>query len=224
MSGKVWISSVLSNNDIGMKQGTRTKFYNHEWNPATLQRPLSPEEVRQAQMRYVRGFNLGRSDFPEAAAVFDEKRFERVVDLFWVSGFLVVRGALAELISHFDLGEGGLVPFPIYNADLVTPMEGEFFFINFGTRKNSFLPEQSQLVERMAIDRKTGTQIWDVKSWFKDGDVALSATALEGPDIWFEETVYNKIFMSDELAQALQDVVLAEDWRLKQCHIVEAGQ
>lgn len=167
---------------------------------------------------------MQRTDMPEAAAVFDETCFSGVHDLFAVGGFYAVKGKLAELLSRFDLGEGGLIPFPIYKADLVTPVEGEFFFINFGARKNSFLPEQSKLVERMAIDRKTGTQIWDIKSWFEDGDVALSATALEGPDVWFEETVYNKIFMSDELAQALQDAELAEDWRLKQCHIVEAGQ
>ena len=54
--GTVWMSSVLDNYDIGMKQGARAKFFGHEWNPASLTIPISPEEVYQASKRHRHGF------------------------------------------------------------------------------------------------------------------------------------------------------------------------
>ena len=224
LSGKVWISSVLSNHDIGMKQGTRTKFYNREWNPAKFEIPAEPKEVYQAARRHKQGYVLQRSEFPEAEAVFHEERFTQIREIFYVGPFLAVKRKLAEALSRFDLGVGGLIPFPIYKADLVTPIEEECFLLNFGARKNTILPEQSKNVVKFAVDRKTGTQIWDVNSWHEDGDVVLTPAALEGSDLWFEEIVYNKIFLSDALASALQDAGIADDWRLKQCRILEAGQ
>ena len=225
MSGKVWISSVLSNYDIGMKQGSRTKFYGHEWNPASLQIPLSPDEVHEASRRHRQGFVISRAEFAEAEAVWDEKRFKKIKDIFAVAGpFYAVRGKLAEILSRSDLGDGGLLPFTIYQADLVTPYPGEFFLLNFGARKNSILPERSENVVKFAVDHKTGLQYWKVNSWHEDAEVALSPVALEGPDLWFEEFVDNKIFMSDCLAQALIDIGMKDIFELKECRIVEGAE
>lgn len=98
----------------------------------------------------------------EAAAVFDEERFERTRDLFAVGGFYAVKGRLAQVLSRFDLGEGGLIPFPIYQADLVTPIKGEFFLLNFGARKSSCLPDQSINVAKFLVTKTNGSQIWRV--------------------------------------------------------------
>lgn len=224
MSEKVWISSVLSSSSIFDKPGTRTKFYNHDWNPAQFKIPLSPPDAYQASTHHKQGYPLMRSDFPEALAVFDEKRFSQTHDIFYAGPFLAVKRKLADVLSRFDLGEGGLIPFPIYKADLVTPMDGQYFLLNFGARKNSILPERSENVVKFAVDHRTGAQIWKVNSWYEDGEVALSQAALNGPDLWFEEILDNKVFMSDALASALQDAELAEDWRFKQCRIMEAGR
>lgn len=146
MSGKVWMSSVLGNYQLGDKLGLRAKFYNHEWNPATLKVPISPDEVYEAAKRHAQGFSLKRSEFTGAVAVFDEKRFSRVGDLFYAGPFFAVKGKLAEVLSRFDLGEGGLIPFTIYKADLTTPADGEYFLLNFGARKNTILPEESEML------------------------------------------------------------------------------
>ncbi|MCJ2189221.1 hypothetical protein, partial [Novosphingobium beihaiensis] len=187
-----------------------------------LRSPRSPEYIAGLN-QYCRGIALSREQMPEAAAVWNEKYFKKVGDLFAEGGIYVVRGKLAEILSRFDLGEGGLVPFPVYKADLETPYPGEFFLLNFGARKNTLVPEASPNVAKFAVDHRTGQQIWKVQEW-GEGQVALSPAALDGPDLWVEEVLDNKIFMSDALAQALIAAKLDKDWCLTPCTIVEGGQ
>lgn len=217
--GTVWMSGVLDNYDIGMKEGTRAKFFGHPWNPASLTIPTEPEEVYQAAKRHQQGFALQRSEFPEALAVWNEKRFKRVHDIFTAGPFYAVKGRLAETLSHFDLGEGGLIPFTIYKADLETPHPGEFFLLNFGCRKNTIIKERSQNIVVRGIHPSTGLELLRVNGWSEDGDITVSEAALSGPDLWFEERVDHEIFMSDALAQALIAIGMGDVFRLQRCMV-----
>lgn len=217
---KVWMSSVLDNYDIGMKEGTRAKFFDHPWNPASLTIPTEPEEVYQASKRHRQGFALQRSEFPEAIAVWDEKRFKKVKDIFTAGPFYAVKGRLAETLSQFDLGEGGLIPFTIYKADLETPYPGEFFLLNFGCQKNTILIDECEDARKFIVRKETEQQVWHINKLNSDGEVAVSLKALSGPDVWFEVAVHNKIFMKDPLAKALTTAGLANVFRLKECRIV----
>lgn len=189
---QAWVSGVLSNYEIGAKPGLRTKFYGEDWPPARHELDAASDKRLAILRNYCRGYALAREEMPEAVAMFDEKCFRRMGDLFWAGGIFVVRGRLAELLSHFDLGNGGLVSLPVYKADLVTPYEGDFFILNFGARKSSFLPEQSRNVAKFSVVKATGLQTWQVYDWRDDGDVALLPTALDAPDLWFEEVVYTR--------------------------------
>lgn len=219
MSAKVWMSSVLDNYDIGMKQGSRTKFYGHNWNPASLELPLSSSEILANSNRHVQGFALDRSEFPEAEAVWDEKRFKKIKDIFMVGPFYAVKGKLAEVLARFDLGAGGLIPFTIYKADLETPYPGEFFLLNFGCHKSTVLPEQSRNVVKFSVHHETGFQKWEVNSWAEEGDVVVSPAVLDGPDLWFDPAIYNKIFMSDRFVQAITEIGMKDIFKLKECRI-----
>lgn len=218
---QAWLSGVLSNYEIGAKPGLRTKLYGEDWPPARHELDAASDERLAILRKYCRGYALTREEMPEAVGVFDEKCFRRMADIFWAGGFFVVRGRLAELLSHFDLGDGGLVSLPVYKADLVTPYEGDFFILNFGARKSSFLPEQSRNVAKFSVVKATGLQTWQVYDWRDDGDVALLPAALDGPDLWFEEVVYNQIFMRDTLAQALIEIGMGDVFQLKPCRIVD---
>ena len=222
MSGKVWISGLFSNFEIGFEDGMRVKFFGRDWDSATLKIPPEPDEVTTTSRLHKQGFALKRTDFPEASAVFDKKRFAKIIDIFAAGPFYAVKGKLAEVLARFDLGEGGLIPFTIYQADLVTPLEAEYFLLNFGARKNTILPEQSQNVVKWAVEKGTGIQFWEVRNRCKDGEVALSQAATNGPDLWYEEIVYNKLFMSDALAQALIEIGMKEVFDLKECSIAGA--
>lgn len=219
MSGKVWMSSVLDNYDIGMKQGVRAKFYGRQWTPASLVIPIEPEDIYQASKQHKQGFALQRSDFPEAIAVWDEKRFKKVRDIFTAGPFYAVKGKLAEALSRFDLGEGGLIPFTIYKADLETPYPGDYWLLNFGAQKQTVLPEQSQNVVRRGEHHQTGITYWKVKIRATDGDVVVTPDCLAGADLWFDPVVYNKMFMSDRLAQAIIEIGMKDVFRLQECRI-----
>ncbi|WP_066269089.1 hypothetical protein [Blastomonas sp. CCH3-A3] len=185
-----------------------------------MELPVPPEEVLAASKRHRQGFSLQRSEFPEAIAVWDEKRFKKVKDIFMAGPFYAVKGRLAEILSQFDLGEGGLIPFTIYKADLETPYPGEFFLLNFGCHKETVLPEQSRNVVKRGISVKTGQELWKVNGWSKEGDVVVSPAVLEGPDLWFDPAIYNKVFMSDLLVKALSEIGLKDVFHLEECRII----
>lgn len=222
---KVWISGVLQDSSVGQKQGMREKFYGHDWEKPTHITPVQPPEVNEAMHKHGRGELLAREEFPEAAYVFDRESFAKVKDLFYVCGFMAVKGKLAKILSEMDLGNGGLVPFPIYTEDKQTLIDGEFFFLNFGGPKDSFLPEESNR-EKLSLKssvKEHGVEMWKAKASADDGDIAVSSVALEGADIWFEPKLRKEIFMSERLVLALSDADVKIDFSLNQYRIVETN-
>jgi hypothetical protein len=191
---------------------------------AKHEQPTS-DKVFAVMQRHVQGHVLEGDDFPEAVAVWDKKSFNRVGDLFIAGRTYAARERLAEVLARFDLGDGGLVPFQIYQDDLKTPVEGNFFYINFGARKRTVLPSESRKnVELVAANPATGVEIWKINPWAEDGDVAVSEAALAGADLWVEEIIRDGLFMSEALAAALREAKLKTDFELKECRIVEKPQ
>ena len=72
--------------------------------------------------------------------------------------------------------------------------------------------------------KNTDLELLRINSWSEDGDVVLSAAALEGPDLWFEVRVDNKIFMSDRLAEALIEIGMSDVFKLQLCRIAGDAQ
>jgi hypothetical protein len=157
-------------------------------------------------------------------AIWDRKSFAKVGDFFWANGFVAVKGRLAEVLSRFNFGEGGLIPLPVYQEDLTTPEPGAFFLVNFGARKDTLLAEQSKALRKSYVDPNTGKQLWQVPFGLNDGDIALAPAALVGADVWNEERIRSVLFMSDPLVTAIREAGVTIDFRLSQCRIVEPGQ
>lgn len=220
MGDRVWVSSIFDNIEIGFKQATHSKFFGHDWNPASFDIPVEPDEVYSALRRYRCGFALNREDFPEAEAVFDPGRFKKQREIFYVGPFLAVKGKFAKELAGIDLGNGGLIPFTIYAADRITPLQEEFFVLSIGNQKNTFISERSQNVRKLGVDKNSGHQFWAINGWFKDGEIAVSAEALAGPDLWIEETVNNKLFISNRCAEAIHRVGLSGAFELRECTVL----
>ncbi len=222
MSERVWYCGAMNNYLIGNKQGLRDKYYGKDWAPAQHKLPVLDDKQLAAMERSVAGYAMARSDFAEASAVFDKKCFARVRDLFVVGGIFVLKERLAEIFARFDLGDGGLIPYTIYEEDLTTPVQGKFYLLNLGARKRSFLSSESKNVEFIVKSQITGLEIWKVNPWAEDGDVALSGAALGGADLWVEETVRLGLFMSDALGTAIREAKFKTDYfELKQCRMIE---
>lgn len=202
MSDTVWVSSVMSDYTIGNRQGIREKFYGEDWAPPTFQLGVEPERVVRAHRRHNNGETLERTDFPEAMYVFAENNWKRVGDLFCAGPFYAVKGRLAEVLIDFDLGKGGLIKFPIYEADKKTRLPGPFYLLNFGAVKDSFVASESRkLCSRRTVDRD-GYELWATYD-LEDGDIALTAAAFEGADLWHERKLQSRLFMSGRLHEAI---------------------
>ena len=221
MVAKVWISQVKSDYTLGNKLGLRWKLSGEGWSPAQHVAGAPSAEYLESIDQSGQGYVLDRNRFPEALAVWNRKCFARAGDFFWANGFVAVKDRLAETLGRFDLGEGGLLPLPIYREDLTTPEEGAFFLVNFGARKDSLVPEQSTMLRQHYIEPETGRQVWTVSAGVKDGDIALTPAALDGADLWNEERIRAKIFMSDALVTAIREAGVRIDFQLSQCRIVE---
>nr|WP_320144147.1 hypothetical protein [uncultured Cohaesibacter sp.] len=220
----VFFCGVTSDQRLGDRPGLRAKFYGEPWEAPYEQHatPLWSEKIISRMDRCIRGEVLPRQDFPEAFAVYDETRFKKMKSLFWVAGFLAVKQDLADIFSRFDMGQGGLVPFPIYQADETTLYPGSYYFLHFGNQKDTFVAEQSQKVFPSYFDKERNLQPWKVYPE-ADGDVVVTVRAEEGPNIWIEPTVPGKLFMSDGLAMALWEAKIKPkiDWQLTKCRIVD---
>lgn len=219
MTDAVWVSSVMSDYTIGDRQGIREKHYGEDWAPPTFELGTSPQRIIQALNRYERGETIERTDFPEAMYVFDERRWKRCGDLFCAGPFYAVKGKLAEVLGQFDLGTGGLIEFPIYEADKVTPLPGPFYLLNFGSVKDSFVPQESKSlrdVSRLTSERSEWWATYDIE----DGDIAVRETALEGADLWFEKKLKDKIFMSGRLHDAIVAAKVKTKFRFAQARII----
>jgi hypothetical protein len=223
MSGPVWMSSVYGNYQIGDKLGVRAKHFSEEWMPAQYIQLPWPKNISDAASKNSKGYVSARLDMPEKAAVWDNGCFERATDVFTVSGYFVITGELIGIFSQMDLGDGGLVPLPFYEADLVTPLTQQFFILNVGARKDTFLPEASENAREFMLDLETGKQLWNVNRSKPDGVVALATTALDGPDLWVEEAVSRKLFVSDRLGSALSKTRHAKEWELLPCKVMNAA-
>lgn len=221
LAGGAYISGIFQNSQIGDKQGLRKKYKGSEWEPVGWRRPLAPPHAREARDRSNSGYKIARDQFPEAVAVWEEEAFAKTGDFLWAGPFLTVNAKVADVLRQFDLGEGELMPVPLFKADLDTPWPEPYFYINYGGPKDTFLPEQSRNVQFRLKVPETGQEIYDVPFKIDDGDIALSAAARAGGAVWIEQKIRSRLFISEELVAALLDTGINVDLRLAKCRIVE---
>ena len=204
MNEVVWVSDVM--NDPRQMRAITTDL-----NEADSKRAISIERRNDA------GASLKEDDFPKAVLPGSNKKgpFKRMPNLFKAGCYWVVSSRVADVLRQFDLGGGGLYPVNVYQKDRATRVDGDFYCINFGNVKRAFLPELSPLARDWPQGRR-------VLPWVpKDGDVAVSADAYVGPDIWVDPMLFNTFFVSDRLRSALKKAGLDGAFRLFRCRVVE---
>ncbi|MCZ8261050.1 MAG: hypothetical protein O9333_13065 [Beijerinckiaceae bacterium] len=214
----VWISDAPWRSPIGDRQGLSNKYFGEEWQPSDFVLPLSPKHVGDNLDRHVVGETLKREEMVEASYVFAPNNWKRVGDLFTAGAFYAVKGRLAEVLKDFDLGTGGLIEFPIYEADKTTRLPGPFYLLNFGCIKDTFVASKSKKLRR-PFDGEPGLPEWGTYD-IADGDLAFTRQALEGPDLWFERNLYSKTLLSDRLHDAIVKAKVKTNFRFVQGRIV----
>lgn len=219
MTSSVWVSSVMTDSSIGDSQGIREKHFGLDWAPPTFNLGLSPEHIYEAHLRHRKGEKLERTDFPEAMYVFAEGNWKRCGDLFTAGTFYAVKGKLAEVLKKIDLGEGGLIEFPIYAADKTTQLPGPFYLLNFGAIKDSFVPSESKKLRVRRTIENDGYERWGTYR-LEDGDIAVTREALEGADLWFERKLEKRIFMSGRLYDAILEAKVETKFQFAKARMI----
>ena len=197
---------------------------------ASNQRPLrhSFSEGPQLQwaiaskQRNMSGEPLGRDHFPEeiyGAPNARESSF-KLPDIFHAGSYWVVSGAAADILRRFDLGGGALYPVRVLKSDRQTPVDGDWQCVNFGNRKDAFLPDQSCSFNFDSI--RQGEKGWFARAAMKDDDFALSQAALQGSDIWIDYRVGDAFFISDRLRRGLKQAKADKGFFLNRCRVIAA--
>lgn len=164
------------------------------------------------------GERMSAEHFPkEIFAEYPDKKEERQPDLILAAGAVVISAACADVLRQFDLGHSSLYPIKLFQHDRKTPVEGDYFCLNIGERKDAFLPEHSPLV------RVLGSQRLKMPPTLQDDDIAVSPAALAGPDLWVSPPLIRVFFLSDRLTQALRAAKMGKVFGFRACRVVEAN-
>lgn len=162
------------------------------------------------------GERMSAEHFPkEIFALYPDKKEKKQADLVLAAGAVVVSAACAGVLRQFDLGHSSLYPIKLFQHDRKTPVEGEYFCLNIGERKDAFLREHSQKV----MEFGNGT----LSMWpnLHDDEVAVSAAALAGPDLWVSPPLSRLFFLSDRLVQALRAAKMGRIFGFRTCRLVK---
>jgi hypothetical protein len=171
--------------------------------------------------QYTAGFGVPEAEMPlRFCGMFRDTRIRKLSDYFMASGFIIVSPRCAEVFSRFDLGTGGFYPVDIYHGDRKTRVAGDYFLLNFGCRKRTFLPADLDPSIFRSIKPSNGPR-WLYAAWAEDDACTVSTAALQGPDIWVEEQLHDAFFLSDRLVRALRDAKLTRSIRLRRCRVLD---
>ncbi|MCA9805513.1 MAG: hypothetical protein KC777_26265 [Cyanobacteria bacterium HKST-UBA02] len=169
------------------------------------------------QHRNMRGESLPPECFPDRMwGSKDFRKDKKLGDLFHAGTYWMVSRAVADAMGTCDLGGGHLYPVALFGKDRVTPLEGEWFCINFGNAKpNGVLLEQSP----GALQNPWNKADWCLNASVNDDEIVISQWVLGGPDIWVDPSIREAVFMSERMALALGKAKVLKAFGLKRCRI-----
>ena len=179
-----------------------------------------PTGMRLGQMAELNetGEWMSAEHFPKQIfAKYPDKKEKKQADLVLAAGAVVVSAACADVLRQFDLGHSSLYPIKLFQHDRKTPVEGEYFCLNIGERKDTFLREHSQRVIEYGIGG------FRMPPNLHDDDVAVCRAALGGSDLWVSPPLKRIFFLSDKLTQSLRAAKMGRVFGFRACRIVEGG-
>jgi hypothetical protein len=180
--------------------------------------PAESERLIQISTNYGRSIIDNSSELPRKfCGRYKDTKVKKLSHLFTIAGFVMMSERCASVFQSFDLGVGGVYPVEIHHGDrrtLVTP--DTIYILNFGSKKPVFRPDKSSLSSL----KKIGGHECYIPYEIADGDFALSADALDGPDLWIDPGLINVFFLSCRLIQALQVAKVIQNIDPKSCRII----
>ena len=139
---------------------------------------------------------------------------ETMTRIFPMGSFWAIAPDVAEVFSRFNLGASHIWPLDCSDVGDYT-----FFGLYIGEGKSSWRPEKST-AKRPGFNGKFLIDSLSLK--LGEGSVVLGPEALEGADLWVEQSHSTALaFFSEGLAEALMDLSLTDELPLWECQIDE---
>lgn len=218
-SDRIWFGQ-FSNTALN-KPGLRHKYPGRPWEEPYKGHivPLKDDTQSALLKRYNAGLPVAREELAEASAIYDAQCFARQKHVTGGAMAYLVDEPLATLLSGFDTGPGGLIPYTIYEADEVTPIAAKWWLLGLGAQKDTLRGDQSQNVE-MIFDGGGEENTTYAPLHPNDDDLAFSTTALDGADWWAEKRLLYSFAFSDRLGSALMENGYGKLFGLKTARVV----
>jgi len=170
-----------------------------------------------AMRRNKKGEPLAAERFPkELYGKYPDKKIKKLPDISLSGGFLLISKPCAEVLRAFNLGKTSLYQTTVYEHDRKTHVEGDYFCLSIGETKKCVDLEQSPNAQKNPY----GADVWSLAGNPKDDDIAVSANALDGVDLWMDPLLDRAIFLSDHLVRALKEANLTSRFGLRKCRII----
>jgi hypothetical protein len=223
MTDHIWFGGfrALAFNKVGL----RHKFFGKAWEEPYKNHivPRRDDEFMQAMKRYNQGKLLKREELTECSAVYDQKCWSEQKEFSIAGVGYIVDERVAEVLSDFDIGPGGMFPYPIYQADEETRITDRWQMLGLGAQKRSFQGDLSkhEFVECLVDGKGERDSIYMIGAPVEDDVLVASSAALQGADLWMEPELLDMFGFSDRLAQALKEAGLARWFDLQRARIVD---
>ncbi len=127
---------------------------------------------------------------------------------------------VADIFRKFDLGQNLLIPLQVYQYDRKAKIGHPYFMINRHHYKTSFVPAESRDILLPTGRKPETTDYWDMPWYMKDGDIAVNASALEGPDLWQDKMLSDALFMKGKVVAALREGGWTRQFKPKKCRVI----
>ncbi|WP_298430673.1 hypothetical protein [uncultured Jannaschia sp.] len=153
------------------------------------------------------------------------KEPKKLKHIFSAGGLFAVSGAFAEILRRHDLGQNALYPVTFLSKDRTTAYEGEYFFLNICEQKSGFDPERSSNFRDYR--ERPSPRLGGTPLILDHGDIAVSASVLDGPDLWMDPTLATSHFYKGELARELLAKKMfhssgTESLSIARCRVIDA--
>ncbi|WP_428544033.1 hypothetical protein [Profundibacter sp.] len=198
-----------------MSKANETVWVSDSMGDTRLIKAFTPANFEQAKDRLLqamrlneKGVALPADHFPkEMYFNYRDKKVKRInPGFFYGGGFHCVSAAFADVLRRFDLGKGALYPVELFQHDRETPVEGEYFCINFGNQKQAAVPEYSPKLMKPSYPQKEGEPPWILPAVLENNDITVTKSALEKPDLWVDPQIRESLFLSDPLAKVSMSI------------------
>ena len=137
-------------------------------------------------------------------------------------GFFIISKRCADVFVKFNINDSRIFPIEIFQGNRKCLATDSLYFILYiGCKKQSLVPECCNPITFAHKGRVEGGIDRYSEIDLGDGDCALSAGALDGPDLWIDPAVQNSFFMSNRLVEALQVAKFSRNMFLRRCRVVD---